>query len=63
MAFINRIDAALPTKLTPMLLCDRLLALADETDRAGFQVVTEHLMYLAFQMVDDQAGLKNNDNR
>ena len=40
--------------VSPLLLSDRLLALAKEADRAGFQIVAEHLLYLASDVLDGQ---------
>jgi hypothetical protein len=41
-------------KPSPLLLCDRLLALAQEADRAGCCVTAEHLFHLAHTVLDER---------
>ena len=36
-----------PATASPLVLCDRLLTLAEDVDRAGFRTVAEHLLELA----------------
>lgn len=59
MAYANHTDFDLPRQMSPLMLCDRFLTLAQETDRAGFRIASEHLLYLALQVVDNPASLKN----
>lgn len=39
---------------SPLILCDRLLALAQDADRAGLAVTAEHLLHLAHAVFDEQ---------
>ncbi len=38
---------------SPLLLCDRLLSLAQDADRAGCSVTAEHLVQLAHTVLDE----------
>ncbi len=38
---------------SPLILCDRLIALAQEADRAGFAVTAEHLVHLAESVFEE----------
>lgn len=58
MITIGRIDTHLPRKLDGLVLCDRLLTLAEDAERAGFSVAANHLLYLALQIIDDPVSLK-----
>jgi hypothetical protein len=40
--------------VSPLVLSDRLLTLAKDADRAGFQIVAEHLLYLASDVLDGE---------
>jgi hypothetical protein len=42
-----RIDPA----VSPLILCDRLLTLAEDVDRAGMRGAAEHLLTLASQVL------------
>ncbi len=42
-----------PHPASPLAMCDRLLALAQEAGRAGFAVTAEHLLHLADQVFDE----------
>jgi len=39
---------------SPLLLCDRLLTLAQDADRAGCTVTAEHLFHLAHTVFDER---------
>jgi hypothetical protein len=39
---------------SPLLLCDRLLSLAQDADRAGCAVTAEHLFHLAHAVFDER---------
>jgi hypothetical protein len=41
-------------KTSPLLICDRLLALAQDADRAGCSVTAEHLFHLAHTVLDER---------
>ncbi|WP_162530744.1 hypothetical protein [Rhodovastum atsumiense] len=43
-----------PPPPSPLVLCDRLLALAQDADRAGFAITAEHLLHLAHEVFDEQ---------
>lgn len=38
---------------SPLMLCDRLLSLAEDADRAGCPHTAEHLLELAFEVCDE----------
>ncbi len=40
---------------SPLVLSDRLISLAQDADRAGFQVTAEQLVALAHQVFEEQA--------
>ncbi len=46
-----------PTMPSPLVLCDRLITLAQEADRAGFAVTAEHLVSLAHTMIEEPRAL------
>ncbi len=39
---------------SPLVLCDRLLALAQDADRAGYAVTAEHLLHLAHTVFEEK---------
>ena len=39
---------------SPLVLCDRLISLAQDADRAGFAVTAEHLVHLAHTMFEER---------
>lgn len=43
-----------PTPPSPLVLCDRLLTLAQDADRAGFTVTAEHLLHLADSVFEEE---------
>ncbi len=45
--------AAPPPTASPLILCDRLISLAQDADRAGFAVTAEHLVHLAQAMFEE----------
>ena len=47
----NRMVAAAPT--SPLLLCDHLITLAQEADRAGYPNTASHLVALVDGMFDE----------
>jgi hypothetical protein len=38
---------------SPLVMCDRLLALAKDADRSGFSITAEHLLHLAFSVLEE----------
>jgi hypothetical protein len=38
---------------SPLMLCDRLLTLAQDADRAGLAITAEHLLHLAHGVFDE----------
>ena len=43
-----------PIAASPLVLCDRLLTLAQDADRAGFAVTAEHLLHLAHTVFEEK---------
>jgi len=43
-----------PPSPSPLMLCDRLLTLAQEADRAGYAVTAEHLLELVETVFDEK---------
>lgn len=41
---------------SPLILCDRLLRLAEEAERAGCAVTAEHLLFLAHTVLEETPG-------
>ncbi len=39
---------------SPLVLCDRLLTLAQEAERAGCAITAEHLIHLAHSVLDEK---------
>ena len=39
---------------SPLVLCDRLLTLAQDADRAGYAVTAEHLLHLAHTVFEEK---------
>jgi hypothetical protein len=42
-----------PTSCSPLVLCDRLISLAQDADRAGYLGTAEHLVQLALGMFEE----------
>jgi hypothetical protein len=55
MSHMSRIIPQVAPTMSPLVLCDRLLRLAEEADHAGFPVAAEHLLYLANEVLDKPA--------
>lgn len=52
MSQLNSFEPRPPTP-SPLVLCDRLLTLAQDADRAGFTVTAEHLLHLADSVFEE----------
>jgi hypothetical protein len=39
---------------SPLMLCDRLISLAQDAGRAGYAITAEHLVHLVETMFDEQ---------
>ncbi len=39
---------------SPLMLCDRLITLAEEADRAGYATTAEHLVHLAYEVFEER---------
>ena len=52
MSHIRRIVPQPAPAMSPLMLCDRLLRLAEDADNAGFPVAAEHLLDLANEVLD-----------
>lgn len=48
---------AAPAHISPLMLSDRLLRLAQDADTAGLRVTAEHLLALAEDVLDQPARL------
>ncbi len=49
------LQSILPTSpASPLVLCDRLLSLAQDADRAGYVTTAEHLLHLAQSVFDEK---------
>ncbi len=59
MSHISRIAPEAALEISPLVLCDRLITLAQDADRAGFPVAAEHLLYLASEVLDEPATLQH----
>ena len=57
---LNVVPAAPPS---PLMLCDRLIALAKEAERAGFAVTAEHLLHLVDAMFEEIPGVTERHSR
>lgn len=53
MSFPGRIEQADPGRVSPLILCDRLIRLAEEADHAGLSRAARRLVNLANAMFDD----------
>jgi hypothetical protein len=54
MSHIRRLREPPPTpQSSPLVLCDRLLTLAKDADRAGFAITAEHLVHLAHSVFEE----------
>lgn len=51
----NDADSGAPEP-SPLVICDRLLSLAKDADRAGLPVTAEHLLFLAHHIFDPGAA-------
>lgn len=43
-----------PAPPSPLILCDRLLTLAQDADRAGFSITAERLLHLADAIFEEK---------
>jgi hypothetical protein len=51
---LNLRPADRPLTPSPLVMCDRLLTLAQDADRAGFAVTAEHLLHLAYTVFEEK---------
>lgn len=59
---MNQISLAMPAMaptISPLVLCDRLLRLAEDAGHAGFPVAAEHLLHLAGEVLDRPCTLRD----
>ncbi len=59
MTYLSRITTLPQPMMSPLMLSDRLLTLAQDADRAGYQVTAEHLLRLASKVLDSQPPLRS----
>ncbi len=59
---IADIEASARGVTSPLMLADRILSLAQDADRAGYQTTADRLLSLAFRVLDrpGRASLKRN---
>lgn len=50
---MNTTLASLPASVSPMLIADRLLTLAQEADRAGYTGAASNLVHLVLSVLDE----------
>lgn len=64
MSMIAPAARSAPTRKTaqPAVLCDQMVRLAQDADRAGFRIAAEHLAYLASTMLGAPDELRSNQN-
>jgi hypothetical protein len=58
MSYIAPIARAPQPVLSPLMLSDRLLTLAQDADQAGLRCAAEHLLSLACEVLDKPARTK-----
>ncbi len=54
---VNELPTIATTPVSPLVLCDRLLTLAQDADQAGFVGAAERLLRLATQVLDQPIRL------
>ncbi len=52
MSHVRRIPPQTTPMISPLMLCDRLISLAEDADHAGFSIAAEHLLELANEVLD-----------
>ncbi len=50
---LSPITAKPPPPASPLVLCDRLITLAQDAERAGCAVTAEHLVHLAHTVLEE----------
>ena len=54
MTYFNRVSEPSNLPLSTLELSENLLVLAQEAKRAGYEIVAEHLTYLAAEVLDPE---------
>lgn len=54
---LNMSETAARQRVSPLVLADRLLALAQDADRAGFIGTAQHLLSLAHTVFDEKPAV------
>jgi len=57
MAQLSQAGVAPASVTSPLVLSDRLLTLAEDADRAGFQITADRLVRLAYRVFDETKKL------
>lgn len=52
-----------PSGPSPLLLCDKLITLAQQADRAGYAITAHHLALLVETMFEEQPARARRDDR
>ncbi len=53
------LETAKPTPVSPLMLADRLISLAQDADRAGYSESATRLLGLAYAVFDEQPRARN----
>ena len=59
MTHLSRVTPSTRTRVSPLMLSDRLLRLAEDADGAGFRTTAEHLLNMASQVLDAPKALRS----
>ena len=54
---LNVLETPARLRVSPLVLADRLLALAQDADRAGFIGTAQHLLSLAHSVFDEKPAI------
>ena len=54
MTYFNQVNKPSDLPLSALELSEHLLSLAQDAERAGYQIVAEHLTYLAAEVLDPE---------
>ncbi len=59
MSYSENAATPMPTPISPLMLADRLITLAQDADRAGYQDSATRLLGLAYAVFDEQPRARN----
>jgi hypothetical protein len=55
MSYMTRIGSRKEHAVSPLMLSDRLLTLAEDADKAGYRTAAQNLLFLASKVLDQPA--------